>query len=88
MGKRAAAGGFLEFQGLKWGGGGSFFAIYNHLYGKYREMRNTTLQKMTLVLQNSSLYEIFPFCSIITGCWSTLFQQELELKYFRGVLSN
>ena len=40
---------------------GVVFSIYGRFYGKYREIRNTTLQYIIGILPNS--YEIFPFVS-------------------------
>ena len=48
-------------------------------------MRNTTLQKMTLVLQNSSLYEIFPFVASLQDVGAH-FSAKIGIKIFSGGL--
>ena len=48
-------------------------------------MRNTTLQKMTLVLPNSSLYEIFPFVSSLQDVRAHFFVK-IGINFFSGFL--
>ena len=63
---------------------GGLVCIYDRFYGKYREMRNTTLQNMIVTLPNSCLYEIFPFASSLQYVGAHVFSENWNFNFFRG----